>query len=200
MGGDEVGDDRFDFWFDFADPGSYLVRELLGRWIGDAPERLGRMRPLELRPPPGPPLPPHDPGWEGMVGALGEIAREEGIPFAPPAFVPWTRKAHELALHAGEKGMRIHPLLFRARFVEALDLGRVDVLVGLAERAGLDAAEARTVLGVDRFAPAVEADRDEARAAGVRGVPTLVVEGGRRLEGFRSAAELQAFARDAGLL
>lgn len=191
--------DRLVFAFDFVDPGSYLIRVLSKRWMEGSPDPRVRMLPLELRPPPEPLLAPSDPAWAAMERELGDIAEREDIPFDPPGFVPWTRKAHELALHGGEVGVDVHDLLFRARFGEGLDIGRVDVLVTLAGRAGLDEAEVRTVLGVDRFGPRVEAARAEARELGIRGVPTLLA-GEERLEGLRTVDELEAFLVAAGLI
>ncbi len=197
------------FAFDFVDPGSYLVAELLHRRLpagleGEAPSV--RLLPLELKTPPDPLVSSSDEGWQAMHQALAEVARSVEIPFAPPAFVPWTRKAHELALHAREKAgeaeeapaVPIDLRLFRARFAEGRDLGRVDVLVEVAHEAGLDPAEVRTVLGVDRFDPAVREARSEALELGIRGVPTLI-HGPRRLEGFRTTEELETFLSEGGV-
>ncbi len=198
--------DEITFAFDFVDPGSYLVAELLHRWLpggleGGAP--AVRLLPLELKTPPDPLVSSSDEGWRAMHEALAEAARSMEIPFSPPAFVPWTRKAHELALHAEEKAdeaqaVPMHLRLFRARFAEGRDLGRVDVLVKVADEAGLDPAEVRTVLGVDRFDPAVRAARSEALELGIRGVPTLI-HGLRRLEGFRTTEELETFLSEGGV-
>jgi predicted DsbA family dithiol-disulfide isomerase len=190
--------DRVIFAFDFVDPGSYLVWSLLRRWMKGDPDAAIRMLPLELTPPPQPVRSVADPRWREMTLALGEIARAEGIAFSPPDLLFRTRKAHEMALHAREKGRSVYDLLFRARFEEGLDLGRIDVLVELGEREGLEGPEIRTVLGVDRHGPAVEESRGEALGMGIRGVPTLL-HGTERLEGFRSTAELRTLLEHAGL-
>jgi predicted DsbA family dithiol-disulfide isomerase len=186
---------RIRFTFDYVDPGSFLLYALLLRWRDEGravPEV--EWAPLELRPPPGPLLDPGDVAWGAMMEAMAEEARASGIPFRIPGAAPRTRKAHELGLHALEKGAhgRIHDALFRAHFQEGRDLGRVDVLVELAVDGGLDGAEVRTVLGVDRFLPRLQELRSQALAAGVRGVPTLEW-GGTRLEGFTGPEDLRAF-------
>jgi predicted DsbA family dithiol-disulfide isomerase len=203
--GDGVADRGITFLFDFVDPGSYLVFELLRRHgLDEGSERL-RMRPLELVRPEDRMISPDDPGWREMSGFVGRIAEREGIPYQVGSRIPRTRKAHELALHGSEKEVPIHRALFRAHFESGLDLGRIDTLVALAEESGLDGAEVRTVLGVDRFAPAVRESRADAARLRVRGVPTLIIpdagaDGGEaRLEGFRSAAELQEFLEKAPL-
>lgn len=192
--GGPLGEEGITFAFDFVDPGSYLVHELLHRWGGTHTARWVRMLPLELRPPPRPLIRPESPDWQDLTAAMAELAAVHDILFAPPALVPWTRKAHELVLHGREKGVgdELVDRIFRARFQQGLDLGRVDVLVQVAERAGLDGPEAHTVLGVDRFGPAVEDLRREALATGLGGVPTLF-RGQWTLAGLRSAEELRAF-------
>lgn len=159
------------------------------------------MLPLELRTPSSPMIPAGNEEWAALTEELETAAEELGIPFSPPPLVPWTRKAHEMTLHAleVEDAAPIYDLLFDAYFHEGLDLGRVDVLVELAERAGLDPPELRTVLGVDRFRPEVEARRDEARKLGVRGVPTLLGAKGR-MEGFIGTEGLWHFLREEGLI
>ena len=187
-----MSSDRILFYFDFVDPGSYLVHELFRSAPADAPgpARDVIYRPLELRPPPQPLQDPRAPGWQAMTEALAEVAGALDLPFRVPALVPWTRKAHELALHAQERAggvgtgaTPLHHRLFRAHFDEGLDLGRVDVLVALAEEAGLDRSEVHAVLGVDRFVPLVEEARSQALDQGVRGVPTLILKD-RWIEGF----------------
>lgn len=180
--------------FDYVDPGSYLVhRHLEARsasgvtWV-----------PLELRPPSGSLQDPADPAWVELNRFIEQEARGAGIPFRIPGHVPWSRKAHELALHAGEEGCfhPIHEAIFRAHFEEGRDIGRVDMLVELAAEAGMDASEVRTVLGVDRFLPVLEEARRSLLDRGVRGVPTLEA-GGRVLEGFPGTEGLLAFLGEA---
>ena len=71
----------------------------------------------------------------------------------------------------------IHDALFRAYFVDARNIGDSDILVGLAESAGLPADEARDVIAERRFKDAVDADWAKSRQFGVTGVPTFVAEG-----------------------
>jgi predicted DsbA family dithiol-disulfide isomerase len=197
--------------FDYVDPGSYLTHVLLDRWMRAREFSRIEWLPLEIRPPGKPLVDPRDPGWAGMTDTLHHEAVALEIPFTPPSFVPRTRKAMELALHAKEAGKgshdpasgsetafsALHEALFRAHFMEGRDLGRVDVLVAIAEETGLDGPECRTVLGVDRFKPVVESVRAELLEGGIRGVPTLI-DGEIRLEGFQGAGELKIFLNEPG--
>lgn len=187
------------FFFDYLDPLSYLIHGELGE-----PGELGnpagldgaklRYVPLELRPPPAPILDPDSDPWLARWREATAAGEALGVRVVRPAILPWTRKAHELAFHALEKGVgpAVHDALFEAVFVRGDDVGRVDVLVGLARRLGMDATEARAVLDVDRFADQVAALRADALAAGVSDPPALVC-GGRVLQGFHNRGALRTF-------
>lgn len=183
------------FYFDYLDPLSYLVdRELRAVLDGASTLELERV-PLELCPPPEPLLDPDGRRWRERWEAARRIAADrEPVTLDEPRILPWTRKAHELVAHAREsgKGEEIHRALFEALFARGLDIGRVDVLVGLAGEAGLDAMETKAVLDVDRHAEEVATLRRVAlEAAG--GEPPVVARGGERLRGFHNREALRTF-------
>lgn len=179
-------------FFDYVDPASFLQERVLERVLGPGDEV--RRHPFEIQPPPQAMVDPEDPGWWSFWEAMVERGRGMGLRMTHPALTPWSRKAHELALHAREKGAfeSVHRAIFRAHVQDGLDIGRVDVLVAIARDQGLDADEARTVLGVDRFLGPVRELRREAERLEVRGVPT-VRAGGRRLEGFHDEPSVRNF-------
>lgn len=187
---------RVRFFFDYVDPLSYLVhRELqaLGQ-AGFAPAGEVIAVPLELCPPPAPILDPETPPWIERWRTAAGIAGDGWAGSGAPTILPWTRKAHELAFHAREKGLGgvVHDAIFEAVFARGEDVGRVDVLVDLARRLGLDPMEAKAVLDVDRFAGSVADLRAEAAAAGVTGPPALLV-GDRTLRGFHNRDAVRTF-------
>lgn len=182
------------FGFDYLDPLSFLVQGEL-----DALSREGivppvRRLPLELSTPPSPLLDPEGEAWTARWGKAQQVALALGVTLRAPALIPWTRKAHELLLHAQDRDRaeEVHRALFGAVFAEGRDVGRVDVLVAVAHAAGLDAHEAKVVLDVDRHAEAVEALRREAEAAGATAPPTLMLDD-RVLEGFHNRDALRTF-------
>jgi predicted DsbA family dithiol-disulfide isomerase len=193
---------------DYVDPGSWLAFVALERWWGA--RALGaiegvkiRWSPLELCAPEDRPLDPQGPDWRALTEACAEEAHRMGVPFAPPPGLPRSRLAHQVAWHGirvqGGDPWRIHGGLFRARFVEGLDVGRVDVLVRLAdETLGLDAGEIHTLLGIDRYGDELTAERARLLEGGVRGVPTLrwVGEAGA-LEGFQGMDSMASFLLEA---
>jgi predicted DsbA family dithiol-disulfide isomerase len=187
--------------YDYVDPGSYLTTIAVRRWMASGAGAAGvtvRWRPLELCPPGQPLINPRDPQWAAMTAALADDADQMGVVLRAPGQVPWSRKAHELALHASEVGGfdALQMALFQAHFEENDDVGRVDRLVELAARVGMDSAEVRTVLGVDRFLEAVEAERASLLGMGIRGVPTLRLnpdsEEERWLEGYQGLEVLNS--------
>lgn len=182
------------FFFDYLDPFSYL-EELELRALeeeGGVPE-VTRI-PLEMRPPPHPLLDPDGEEWRRLWKDAEAAAATLGMRLTAPTMVPWTRKAHELVLHAEEKGLkaRAHLAVFEAVFREGADVGRVDVLVSIAGSLGMDPTEAKVVLDVDRHAAAVVALETLTSAVGVATIPALQREG-RTLQGFHNRDALRTF-------
>lgn len=174
------------FVFDYVDPLSYLIHRIMVEEAveaSDAPARLMALTAMEFRPPPEPFLSPDDPDfahrWAVMEEELGGVGAER------PLVIPWTRKAHELRALAESKGVgrEAHGALFRAFFEEGQDIGRVDVLVGLAVSAGLDRTETKAVLDVDSFAGPIEEERRRAVGMGYT-CPPAVVAGDERTESW----------------
>ena len=87
--------------------------------------------------------------------------------------------AHQLLQYAKTKGKQVQmkERIMSAHFVEALHVGRIDVLAQLAADVGLDRAEVMRVLESGEFIPAFQADLDQARAYGISGVPFFVIDG-----------------------
>jgi predicted DsbA family dithiol-disulfide isomerase len=72
----------------------------------------------------------------------------------------------------------------------------VDDLVELARGIGADPAGLREALETKRFLPAVRASQAEARGAGIRGTPTLFVNGRMHVLSDFSEQGLEATVRD----
>ncbi|MFD5554122.1 DsbA family oxidoreductase [Streptomyces sp. NPDC127068] len=69
-------------------------------------------------------------------------------------------------------------LLLHGYHTEGLNIADASVLQRLGTEAGLDPSEVHRVLSGTEFAADVRADERRAAAHGIRGVPTLVVDGG----------------------
>jgi len=181
-------------YFDFVDPICWLVECSLVESVAATPmtavERIG----YELFPPPVPLREISDPFWVERWTLARRLAPE--VSFAPPALVPWTRKAHELHAFARTLGSgdRIRRRLFEAYLFDGRDIGRVDELVAIASAEGLDPLETKVALDVDRFAEEIVAVRAPAEALGLSTVPALLVDG-RLVQDFRNPTELSTLLR-----
>ena len=187
------------FYFDYVDPGSYVMDAQLVRLL---PEGVAVVRhPFELRAPPEDLIDPGSPEWRAYRQSVAELAAELELGLAFPDFMPWTRKAHELRLHAAEKGLEgpVHDALFKARFEDGSDVGRVDILVALGAGLGLDLTETKAVLDVDRYAGRVVELRRRAEAEGVVRTPTVRI-GSQSLEGPSRIDDLRGLLEAAHLV
>jgi predicted DsbA family dithiol-disulfide isomerase len=184
------------FYFDYVDPGSYLMHRQLDEILPGGVEPA--LHPFEVRPVPQELIDDMDPEWRAYGDTVEGFAREAEIRMALPRFIPWSRKAHELRLHAVDLGLgsQMHREIFSARFQEGADIGRVDVLVMAAHKVGLDRSEAKAVLDVDKHRDHVVDLRREAEEAGIQRVPTLR-SGDVSLEGPGSMGELRHFLEHA---
>ena len=112
---------------------------------------------------------------EMNVQMAGRMAAE-GLPYGERTHTYNSRLAQELATWAETQpdGEAIHDALFRAYFVDGVNLARPDELVRIAGQTGLSAAEAEQVIHGRTERDAVDADWQCSRQQGVTGVPTFI--------------------------
>lgn len=113
---------------------------------------------------------------EGLTFNLDKLTR-----------TPSTFKGHRLLWFAeqvsakdGEKkGIQedIARLLFHSYFTEGADIGNVEVLAGIAAKAGLDQEDVREFLNSDKGEVEVKAEAQRGIRLGISGVPAFVLEG-----------------------
>lgn len=181
------------FFFDYVDPFSLILSIRLQEM-----EKKGTVKvepwPLEVNPPPKPLLDPESPAWAARWEIAAREKEAEGLRLRAPWIVPWSRKAHELAFHARQENCfrQIHESLFHAYLIEGRDIGRVDVLTGIAEKAELDPREVKAILDVDRYREDVEEARGQGIRDGVEGIPCLLWQG-RVLHGNPNPDEIRRF-------
>ncbi|MFL5538529.1 MAG: DsbA family protein [Longimicrobiaceae bacterium] len=156
------------------------VNEAALRRLEDEGLAAPRYAAFELYPAPAPPGAPS----ADDVRAAKPLAEALGIALTAPGTRPRTRKAHEAAKLAEQKGAgrAMREAIFAAYFGDGRDVGRIDVLVELGAALGLDPTELKVVLDVDTFSGAVDADRALAARLGIAAVPALVVGAGADAE------------------
>ena len=118
---------------------------------------------------------------------------EEGLPYGKRTHTYNSRLAQEVGAWADTQdgGEAIHDALYRAYFVDAKNIGDVDVLMEIVSQIGLDVEVARKVLDERQFKDVVEGDWTRSRQIGVTGVPTFVA-GGYGVVGAQPYAQLEA--------
>jgi predicted DsbA family dithiol-disulfide isomerase len=139
-----------------------------------------------------------------MHARLAAVAAAEGLPFrdlADQGLRPNTFAAHRLLSAALADGAVVQQELadglFHAYWVDGADIGAPDVLVEIARAAGMTADRARDALTSDRFDTAVRAEERQAHDAGIRAVPTFVIDGRFAVAGAQPPAALVQAVRRA---
>jgi predicted DsbA family dithiol-disulfide isomerase len=116
---------------------------------------------------------------------MAQMAAAEGLEFSVDRPHGNTLDAHRLLHLAKDRGRQDDVLtrLYRANFGAERSVFDTENLVAIAGEAGLDTAEARTVLSGDDYTEAVRADEREAAELGATGVPFFVIDGALGISG-----------------
>jgi predicted DsbA family dithiol-disulfide isomerase len=91
-----------------------------------------------------------------------------------------------------------HTAVFRAYYVDGVNIAKRDVLVELAKSVGLPEEETREVLKARAFREAVDADWAMAEQLGISAVPTFVLDGWTAV-GAQPYEVLERFLLDHGV-
>jgi len=173
------------FFFDFSSPYGYLAAQKIdalaakhGRTVDWRPMLLGVVfkqtgaAPLTEVPVKGP----------YSKRDFARSARFHGIEFSmPPVFPIPAQAPSRIVLWAKQRASndaaRVAKALYRAYFVEGLDISSPDVAADVAGRAGFDRAAARAAVDDPAIKDALKREVDAAIAAGVFGSPFVLVDG-----------------------
>ena len=133
-------------------------------------------------------------GWWMAKDLLRKSARL-GVPLQPPASHPFnpllSLRASLVPEDAGEQ-RRLIDALFRAAWVERRDISAPAVVAAAADAAGLDGQSIVEATQSDAIKQCLRAGTDAAIAAGVFGVPTMIVDG-ELFWGFDDFTHLELF-------
>jgi len=192
--------------------GKRRLEGALARYIAahpDAPPPVVTWRPFQLNP---------DMPEEGMsraeyvarkFGARGgavydrvtAVGREVGIPFAFERIVrqPNTLPAHSLIELAHARGRQdpVVEALFRAYFLDGIDLTNRETLVAIATSGGLDRVAVEEWLDNAQARAMVEAEDVRARELGIEGVPCFIFNGRLAVSGAHPSKVLLEAMRQA---
>jgi predicted DsbA family dithiol-disulfide isomerase len=145
--------------------------------------------------------------YKGMAQRVAAAAAEEGLTYALDKIArqPNTLDCHRLILWAGNTGDpgRMKQRLMEVYFSEGADLSDPEVLVGAAIDCGMDGDLERRLLASDADVERVTREAEQAKEAGIDGVPCFILGGLLAVSGAqapddlagaiaRAAAEVQA--------
>ena len=196
--------------------GKRQLERALARWSAlhpEAPEPKVRWRPFQLNPAmPASGMPREDylrrkfgsADLDRLYANVRRAAADAGLALNLSGIVrqPNTLRAHALLEAAAQAGCQgaVAEALFAAYFVEGRDLTDDAVLAQLAAEAGLPRERAEAALADPEAHRRVAEADEQAREAGIGGVPFFIVNGRAAVNGAQGeAALLRAFERALGL-
>ena len=140
-----------------------------------------------------------DVDMDAMRTRMKGLMEAENLPYGERSHTYNSRLAQELGKWADTQpgGGDIHDALFKAYFVDALNIGDPEVLIEIARSTGLPETEARGVLEKRSFSEAIDQDWAKSRQYGVTGVPTFIA-GGYGVVGAQSYETLAALLEKVG--
>jgi predicted DsbA family dithiol-disulfide isomerase len=129
-----------------------------------------------------------------VYARVAGVGREVGLPlaFENISVQPNTLQAHRLLAYAEREGRQdeVSEALFKAYFVDGLNISDDSVLADAAARGGLDRDAALAYLASDEDRERVEQADIEARSAGIGGVPFFIFDRKVGVSGAQEAETL----------
>ena len=140
--------------------------------------------------------------YKSIAGRVAQAAKAEGLDYQMDKIArqPNTLDCHRLILWAGNTGNagKMKQRLMELYFSEGADLTDRDVLVKVAVECGLDPDLTRELLASDRDVDRVTQEAEQAKRAGIDGVPCFIFGGMLAVSGAQDPAYLaDAMARAA---
>jgi predicted DsbA family dithiol-disulfide isomerase len=190
---------RIEYVFDTVCPWCYVGKRRLERALALRPESHARIiwRPFLLNPD----LPPEgidrrtylDRKFGGTArvqrvhSAVAAAGKTEGIEFDFDAItrMPNSLNSHRLIRYAAASGREAEVVeaLYKAYFIQGMDIGNVAVLADLGASFGLEREALLTYLSSEADSAGVMSDNARAHRLGVNGVPCLILDGSYALAG-----------------
>jgi predicted DsbA family dithiol-disulfide isomerase len=200
---------------DVVCPWCYLGKARLELAIADVQDEVGidvNWRPYQLNPDYPPEGVDQKAALEQKLGGaervasahqmLAKLGQEVGIRFNFDAIRigPNTLDAHRLVHWAGTEDRQIQDkvvtALFRANFEEGRNIGDHTVLLGIAEKAGLDRSVMASLLSSGADRELIVAEIDAAQKMGVSGVPFFIFDQQYAVSGAQTPDVLANALRD----
>ena len=174
-----------EFYFDFSSPYGYIASEKIdalaarhARDVAWRPIMLG----VVFKATGGAPLPSIPLKWPYSVRDIARTAKFHEVEYRPPPVFPIATVSPCRAFYwmDGREPVRAKQLaraLYRAYFVEGLDISKAENTVAVCERSGLRAEEVRAALADQAIKDRLRSEIDKAIARGVFGSPYIIIDG-----------------------
>jgi predicted DsbA family dithiol-disulfide isomerase len=132
--------------------------------------------------------------YKSIAGRVADAAAAEGLAYNVGGIArqPNTLDCHRLILWARNTGdpARMKQRLMELYFTEGADLTDREVLVKAAADCGMDAALTRELLASDRDVARVTQEAEQAKEAGIDGVPCFILGGVMAVSGAQDPSYL----------
>ena len=127
-----------------------------------------------------------------IMNGLKTTAAKFGLEYGNRTMTYNSRIAQEVGLWAQTKGRghQFHMNVFKAYFVQGLNIGQKEIVIDLIKSSDLDPIKGRKIIETGEFSTHVDAEWELSRAKGVTAVPTFFF-GSNRLVGAQSYEALQ---------
>jgi 2-hydroxychromene-2-carboxylate isomerase len=174
-----------EFYFDFSSPYGYIASEKIdalaakhGREVLWHPFLLG----VAFKTTGGTPLPSIPMKGAYHLRDMIRTAKYYGIPFRPPSVFPIAsvspcRAFYWLDAKDPKSAKALARALYRAYFVDDIDISGVDATVEVCVKSGLKAEEVRSGIGDQAMKDRTRAEVDKAIDRGAFGSPYIIVDG-----------------------
>lgn len=130
-----------------------------------------------------------------LYASITEIAAAEGITFNFNNIrrTPSSVDAHRLIRHIAPLGIAngLVQLIFRAHFIEGLDIGNPEILAAIAATQGLDSQVTLSFLSSGEGTEFVHAENLHAHRLGINGVPCFLIDGDQAIAGAQEPEVLE---------
>ncbi len=107
------------------------------------------------------------------------LADKYNVPINPPEKNCRTTNAHLATIYSREKGKlkEYRNRIYKARWVEDLDIEDPETLLQLGEEVGLDSKEIKKVIDEKQYLSVLHSQRSQGKSLGIFGIPSFVIRG-----------------------
>jgi 2-hydroxychromene-2-carboxylate isomerase/cation transport regulator ChaC len=166
------------FYFAYNSPYAFLANTRLTRELGPLGVTVAYKPVYSPRSGGGPDL--SSPRIQYILEDARRFADAYGLRLNPGPFADSRRACLGFLFAQAEgRGLAYHDGVYAARFLEGRDIGEIETLAAIAERAGLRRAGFLAALDEPRWEAALSASNEDAKANGVFGFPFFLFRGQR---------------------